>query len=101
MPSECDICGDEHNNRRDNLCNSCRYEMYHNITAKWCNECGNRHYNRVAPYCNDCRRGLCDDCRCELSEEARIKHFTRCLECYIKRKNANRPPAVCLIGDDD
>lgn len=100
MTNECDICGDEHNNRRDNLCNQCRIDMYYDRTAKWCNECGERHYNRVVNYCNDCRRGLCDGCRCELSKEAIKNGFKRCRPCYFAKKNANRPPAICLIEDD-
>ena len=101
MTKECDICGEDHNNRRDNLCNHCRIDMYYNINVKWCNECGERHHNRVVDYCNDCRRGKCDGCRCELSKDARKNHFTRCIDCYFAKKNANRPPAKCLIEDDD
>lgn len=97
MTKECDICGDEHKNRRDNLCNSCRK----NNKAKYCNECGEPHNNRVVDFCNDCRRGLCDGCRCELSKEAIKNGFKRCRECYFIRKNANRKPAICLIGLED
>lgn len=92
----CDICGGEHFNRKDNLCNDCRIES----KLKYCDECGNTHKNRVSPFCNACRKGKCDICRDKLSKEAVFNHFTICKSCYIVKKTNNRPPAICYLMDD-
>lgn len=50
----CEKCGNQHRNRKFNLCNDCKIRK--------CDICGYKNTNKDIKRCNNCRNGWCDIC---------------------------------------
>ena len=78
----CGICGDPHQNRKDNNCNECRLKIEKkSMRGRPCEFCGDPHKNRKNNICDECRMTVCNICEKPTLAATTNNFYAFCYSC--------------------